>query len=241
MLEINGICPLCGAYVLKNKGKRINKRYEIAHIYPNSPTNAEAKELQGLERLGINCESFENKIALCIPCHDYYDDHKTKEEYVKLLNIKKKAMNLSNAKIAVSSQDIEDDITLLIETLSKIDQTTLRKMELNYQALKISNKIEGNYFLLINKIENYVCLYFNLIKETFQNYEKSGNLNFKLIASEIKTCFLKCKNEIDVKPLIFESMVNWLKSKSINSSTEACEAVISFFVQNCEVFDEITK
>jgi hypothetical protein len=152
LLEINGICPLCGAYVLKNKGKRINKRYEIAHIYPNSPTNAEVKELQGLERLGINCESFENKIALCIPCHGYYDDHKTKEEYVKLLNIKKKAMNLSNAKIAVSSQDIEDDITLLIETLSKIDQATLRKMELNYQALKISNKIEGNYFLLMSPL-----------------------------------------------------------------------------------------
>lgn len=34
---------------------------------------------------------------------------------------------------------------------------------------------------------------------------------------------------------------DWLKNKTQSTSKEACEVVIAFFVQNCEVFDEITK
>ena len=40
---------------------------------------------------------------------------------------------------------------------------------------------------------------------------------------------------------IFDNMVHWLQNKTQCASTSACEAVISFFVQNCEVFNEITE
>ncbi len=49
--------------------------------------NNEVLELKGLERLGDNCEEFENKVALCKDCHGYYDDHKTKDEYLNLLTL----------------------------------------------------------------------------------------------------------------------------------------------------------
>lgn len=241
LLEVGGICPLCGKYMLVEKGKRMNKQYQIAHIYPNSPIPNEVKELKGLERLGTNCEEFENKIALCKECHGYYDDHKTKYEYLKLLEIKKVLLSISKAKIATSHQDLEEDIILVINALSKINQKTLQKMKLEYQALKISNKVEDAYAILKVKIEMYVCIYFNFIKETFQNFDQTGQINFELVASEIKTSFLKCEKEIIDKSEIFESLVNWLQSKAVGSSKEACEAVISYFVQSCEVFHEITK
>ncbi|NMP11393.1 ABC-three component system protein [Paenibacillus polymyxa] len=241
LLEVSGTCPLCGKYMLVAKGKRMNKLYQIAHIYPNSPTSNEVKILKGLERLGANCEEFENKIALCKDCHGYYDDHKTKEEYLNLLRIKKGLLSASKAKIATSHQDLEQEIIIVINELSKIDQQTLQKMKLEYQALKISNKVEDIYTLLKVKIETYVCIYFNFIKETFQNLDQAGQINFELVASEIKTSFLKCEKEMISKSEIFDSLVKWLKSKSVGSSSEACEAVISYFVQSCEVFHEITK
>lgn len=241
LLEVGGICPLCGKYLLVAKGKRMNKKYQIAHIYPNSPTSNEIKELEGLERLGANCEEFENKIALCKDCHGYYDDHKTKDEYLKLLRIKKELMSVSKAKIAISHQDIEQEIIIVINALSQIDQKTLHQMKLDYQALKISDKIEDKYCLLRAKIETYVCNYFNFIKETFQNLDQAGQINFKLVASEIKTSFLKCEEDMINKSEIFDCLVKWLKSKSVGASNEACEAVISYFVQSCEVFHEITK
>jgi hypothetical protein len=241
LLEVDGMCPLCGNYLLIPKGKRMNKKYQIAHIYPNSPTPNEVKELQGLERLGTNCEDFENKIALCKDCHGYYDDHKTKEEYLRLVKIKKRLLATSKAKISTSHQDIDEEIVLVINSLTNIDPITLQKMELEYKALKISSKIEQTYSILKVKIETYVCIYFNLIKETFQNLDQENKLNFDLVASEIRSSFLKCDEEIVSKSEIFESLVKWLKSKSSGSSSEACEAVISYFVQSCEVFHEIPQ
>lgn len=241
LLEVDGICPLCGNYLLIQKGKRMNKKYQIAHIYPNSPIPHEVKELQGLERLGTNCEEFENKVALCKDCHGYYDDHKTKEEYLKLVKIKKRLLAASKAKISTSHQDIEEEIVLVINSLMSIDPVTLQKMELEYKALKISSKIEMTYSILKAKIETYVCIYFNLIKETFQNLDQENKLNFDLVASEVRSSFLKCDEEIISKSEIFEALVKWLKSKSNGSSSEACEAVISYFVQSCEVFHEISQ
>ncbi len=241
LLEVGGLCPLCGKYMLAAKGKRMNKQYQIAHIYPNSPTPNEVFELKGLERLGDNCEEFENKIALCKDCHGYYDDHKTKEEYLNLLTIKKGLLSSSKTKIATSHEDLEQEIIIVINALSKIDQNTLEEMKLDYQALRISNKIENTYSILKFKVEMYVCIYFNFIKETFKNLDHAGQLNFNLVASEIKTSFLKCEKEMISKSEIFDSLVKWLKSKLIGSSNEACEAVVSYFLQSCEVFHEITK
>lgn len=85
--EVGGFCPLCGKQLLVKKGGKVNKQYQIAHIYPNSPNAHQKAELAGLERLGNTSEDFENKIALCKNCHGYYDDHTTKEEYLKILAI----------------------------------------------------------------------------------------------------------------------------------------------------------
>lgn len=239
LLEVDGFCPLCGKYLLATKGRRTSKLYQIAHIYPNSPTPAQVKELSDLERLGTNCEEFENKIALCKDCHGLYDDHTSKKEYLMLLEIKKRLLSISKAKIAISHQDLEDEIRAVIDALSTIDNSKLRNMKLNYRALKVSNKVE--YPLLRNKIETYVCNYFNFIKEAFQNLEKLGQMNFNLVASEIRTSFLKCEIDLTSQSDTFESLVKWLRATAIGSSTEACEAVISYFVQSCEVFHEITK
>lgn len=241
LLEVGGLCPLCGKNLLAAKGNSQSKLYQIAHIYPNSPLQDEIKELDGLERLGTNCEDFKNKIALCKDCHGYYDDNKTKDEYLRLIELKKKLLNLANARASASHQDIEDEIFLVINALSTANISTLKRMELENKALKISDKIDEKYIILKYKIETYVCIYFNYIKETFRNLEASGQIDFNIIASEIKTSFLKCERELLDKSDIFSSLVNWLHSQVNTSSYEACEVIVSYFVQNCEVFHEITK
>jgi hypothetical protein len=241
LLEVKGLCPRCGKYLLAAKGSNMNKLYQIAHIYPNKPLPKEVIELDGLERLGVNCEDFANKIALCKVCHGYYDDHKTKDEYLDLLEIKKSLLRLSKARIASSHQDIEDEIVLVINALAKIDVSKLEKIKLEYKALRISNKVEDKYLILKNKIELYVCTYFNFVKETFQCLEQAEQINFEMIASEIKVTFFKCEKETQNKSEIFLSLVNWLKSKIAGVSFESCEVLISYFVQNCEVFHEITE
>ena len=80
--EVDSICPVCGISLINKQAKK-KKQFEIAHIYPNSPTKEEAKELMGVERLGSNSEDIQNWIALCSKCHTEYDFHKTKDECVE--------------------------------------------------------------------------------------------------------------------------------------------------------------
>ena len=62
--EVNFCCPLCGKLLQSRYQKKpAARRFEIAHIYPNSPTQKQYETLAGLERLGTTCEDFENKIA----------------------------------------------------------------------------------------------------------------------------------------------------------------------------------
>lgn len=86
--EVSFSCPLCGKILRHKKQGKANKLYEIAHIFPNSPTEEQYELLSKLPRLGDNSESFENKIALCKDCHNQQDYHTTQADYLKLLDIK---------------------------------------------------------------------------------------------------------------------------------------------------------
>lgn len=241
LLEVNGLCPLCGKNLLATKGNSKSKLYQIAHIYPNSPLPDQVKELMGLERLGDTCEDFENKIALCKDCHGIYDDRVTKKEYLALVDKKKKLLKAANSKESMSFQDLEEEISLILNSLNVITNDDLREVGLKYRGIEVKMKFEARYTILKNKIESYNCTYYYFIKETFQNLERANQVHFNIIASEIKTSFLKCNKEMDDKSDIFNSLVLWMNSKIKEASIEACEVVIAFFVQNCEVFDEITE
>ena len=90
--EVDFHCPLCSVELQSRQQKKPrHKRFEIAHIYPNRPTIEQYLALDGVERLGNNSESFENKIALCMTCHSTQDFHTTAEDYNRLLNIKNSA------------------------------------------------------------------------------------------------------------------------------------------------------
>ena len=241
LLEVEGYWPKCGKYLLRPKGNSMHKEYEIAHIYPNSPTKKEKEELKGLERLGNDCEDFKNKIALCRSCHRYYDDNKNKKEYIELVEIKKLLLKRASTKKKISNVEIEEEIRLIIKDIANVSGEEIANLKLEYKALKISKKIENKYLMLKLKVESFACNYFNFIRETFKNYENQGITDFDVVAHEVKLAFINCSKSNKDKGDIFNLMVEWLKSKTQNSSTEACEVLISFFIQDCEVFNEITK
>ena len=98
--EVNHHCPLCGEELHSRKQrKQEQKRFEIAHIYPNRPTIAQYETLRGVERLGTSTEDFANKIALCLNCHPEQDFQTTKEDYMRLLKIKKNLLLTGQWKI----------------------------------------------------------------------------------------------------------------------------------------------
>ena len=237
--EVAFSCPLCGKDLRNRRQKKTNKLYEIAHIFPNSPTVEQYELLSSLPRLGDNSESYENKIALCKDCHEQQDYHTTQEDYSNLLQKKKYFLQLTNLHDATLTLGLEREIADVVNKISSLHEDELAG--LNYSPVNLSKKFTAGETLLKMKITVYVTSYYPYIRDLFKEIEGTNGFRLDTLSLQIKCCFLKMEGISDKKSLIFDQIVDWVKVKTLSESRDACEAVISFFVQNCEVFHEITK
>jgi cytochrome c553 len=234
LAETGNHCPLCGEPLLGKKSGKSMKLYQIAHIYPYSPTKEQLEELQDVP-MAEDRESFENKIALCLNCHKKQDVHTQKEEYIRLYNKKQQLMRQTKAMDGASTVFIEDEIK---EVLQKLKEADIKKLiPLSYDAISVDKKITQENGLLLNDVRDKVVQYFLFVQEILQDIDKSGPQKSKIIASEIKTCFLKAADRGLSQEEIFSTLVDWLTSKTQSQSELACRIIISYFVQDCEVFD----
>lgn len=238
--EVNFHCPLCGIELQNRQQKKLrHKRFEIAHIYPNRPTIEQYLALNGLERLGDNSESFENKIALCMTCHSTQDFHTTADDYNELLNIKKRCLLESAMDDLSKSLDLEEKINDALLQLSNLSESNI--VALNYTPVPVANKFSNTEFLLRTKVSGYINLYYPIIREELRQLDGKSGFLFEVLSAQMKNCFLKMNIATNNKSIIYDHMVQWVKNKTHSPSIEACEAIVAYFVQNCEVFYEITE
>lgn len=237
--EISFTCPLCGKDLQHRKKKKANKLYEIAHIFPNRPTDEQYEQLSGLPRLGDNSESFENKIALCKDCHAQQDYHTTKEDYLELLEKKKHFLQLTDLHESTLTMGLEVEIANVVEKVRSLREDEMAT--LNYSPVSLTKKFSASELLLKNRIKMYVTSYYPYIRDCFKAQDGINGFRLDALSMQIKSCFLKMEGISDNKSDIFDQLAMWIMSKTLSPSRAACEAVVSFFVQNCEVFHEITE
>lgn len=237
--ETNFKCPLCGKDLLNRKQKKYNALFEIAHIYPNRPTQEQYNTLKGLDRLGKNCESFENKIALCLDCHDTQDFRTTKEEYLKLLEIKKELLKNTLFNTLTTELSLESEIEEVLQKLQNLNEEEL--VSLNYSPVKLSKKFSSNEYALNIKVSAYVTRFYPYIRDILNSLDGTNHFDVNVLCLQIKTAFTKLTTVSKNKEEIFNQLVKWIQEKTCSNSLLACEVVISFFIQNCEVFNEITE
>lgn len=238
--EVDFHCPLCGKELQYRKQKKpTEKLFEIAHIYPNSPTIEQYEALHNLERLGLNSEDYDNKIALCLECHNTQDYHTTAEEYLHLVEIKKGLLKHTAMDEAVKSLSLEEEIRTIINKLCTLSESEIA--QLNYDPIPIPNKFDKGDTLLKIKISGYIQSFYVFIRDIFRENDGINGFHLDILAGQIKACFIKLNDITDNKAEIFKEIVQWISNKTLSQSIEACEAVVSFFVQNCEVFYEIAQ
>ena len=91
----------------------------------------------------------------------------------------------------------------------------------------------------------YFCLihcknYYIYVQQLFNELDGNNGFRFDVLSSQIKAIFLKFDDLTKDYSAIYDNLVDWLQLKT-DGSKEACEVIISFFIQNCEVFHEISK
>ena len=87
--EVNGRCPICGGVLVYTKNGKINKSFEVAHIYPANPRSEEEELLKNEERLSDDVNDLKNVIAVCRICHKKFDTPRTGEEYRTWVRLKR--------------------------------------------------------------------------------------------------------------------------------------------------------
>ena len=86
------------------------------------------------------------------------------------------------------------------------------------------------------KVKNDVSSYYSIIREIFRNIDDSGK-KFEKISLQIKAFYIEAVESELTKEEIYDEITKWISIKTKEKySKEVYNIIVSFFIQNCEVF-----
>ena len=233
--EVNGVCPLCPTTLIYEKNGKNQKGFEIAHIYPLNPLPKEVILLKDEQLLNSDSDHGDNLICLCNPCHKRYDKDKTVEEYRELFKIKTDILKRKKEQNIWSKTSIEIEIFEIIELLVAKDLEFEDNLE--YSPKTINNKTNETITVLTRrKIHQNVQDYFYKISNKFKELDFIEPMTTEIISSQIKNHYLLLKKQGSNQKEIFDAMTTLLQKQTKQNNREASEIIISYFIQNCEIF-----
>ncbi|WP_373486123.1 ABC-three component system protein [Acetobacterium malicum] len=240
--ETNNTCPIYRSPLVQTTKYGTIKKYKIIQIFPDNLDNETAFEFEELIPRPKDLGAAENKIAVSRNFADEYETFPNIEDFQRLINLKKQLMKSKDLKRDITNIDLEDQIAEVLSAIAGIKSTTDLKI-LSYDALRLDDKIKTDNFMLRNVLEFRVLSYYHFIEEQFSLMESDGLLSFKLVASEVSHCFEKLESEGLSQEEICEQLSDWFMSKKESNMKYkiACDTIVAFFVQNCEVFHAISK
>lgn len=238
LAQSNYKCPLDGAPLWRKKSGSDQYIYsfQIVKIYPDDlPLDLRIyfEEIQPEPR---SLDSMDNRIALCKKCAERYISDPTPEMYKKLLECKNHIIiKQKNERISAESS-VEDEIVDIIRAIANLDGST--ELEPFTDVLRIKEKVRPENYLLGESIQDDVVKYYPFIQEQFSILDGAGNTSFDVIRSEVKVCYKKYEQAGLTQQEIYEALIDWLIGiKGMSDKYKlAAGVIISFFVQNCAVF-----
>lgn len=240
LAEADYECPICHQPLVKYVKNTPVKKYEVVSIYPDTFSGGDSDFAMIKKPQKVDAPS--NKIALCCDHAEEYILEPTVEDYTKLRKIKDRIASTHLLRIDINEAALEDEIQDVLYGLAGItDETKL--VELPLEALRLDQKILPENHLLKNDEMTRVLRYYNYIDNIFSTMTRDGTGDFNLIASEVKVAYQKLDNGLLSQDEIVNELAEWIKNKSGvgSKNMRACHIVVAYFIQNCEVFHDISK
>ncbi|WP_346355576.1 ABC-three component system protein [Azotosporobacter soli] len=234
--EVKGRCPLCGDILTHAKNNKINKTFEVAHIYPANPRHDEVVLLANEERLSADVNDMKNVIAVCRKCHRIFDTPRTVEEYRKWFRLKKKLIQDAEVKSAYAVFNIEHEIRFVLERLNE-QFLESEIVPLSYNSLKVDQKANNTLpYVIKQSIKRDVVDYFDYVRRIFIEIDKNTPYKFDTLAAQIKGFYSKCMQINQNQEYVYNALVDWINEKTDSYSRKSCEIIVAYFIQDCEVF-----
>lgn len=237
--ETGGGCPLCTLPILfqKTGSKKPSKGYEIAHIYPFSPTPLQAQALLGYP-VPPEINALGNVIALCPTCHTKYDKDFKLEELEKLRKIKDQYLSVAKAKATASQHTIQEEVYEILDAIAAFDFDVTAITPANFDISTVDKKLKtGISPLQKHEIKANAVTFYVRIRDHIRRLEQQDQASVRILQNQINSYYLAMnKQNPENKDWVFNYVAEWISAKT-NKPILAAKVLTSFFVQNCEVFD----
>ena len=233
LAEANYECPLCHKKLVETVKNQAIKKYRITQIFPDDLDEDTAALFDTAYKAPSRLDTPENLIALDEDCSDRYLLSPTVEEYKKLRETKEILSRNFAAKAAVNTIQLEEDIRTVLDALGKI-RSESELVQLEYNALRIDEKFKPENFILKTETQIQVVMYYRYIEKVFSESE----VDFDMIATEIRLSSRKLESSGMSQAEVIAALSEWIRNKAgLGPDGQfACNIVVSFFIQNCEVF-----
>lgn len=228
----HNICPICRKNNLSisygTSTKRLYENVEFS-IEPNSSKKAQIlicttcyrKDKYKIEKDGSEPSTWTN-------LRNIYNDFLLRQDVEKVFE---------NNNLA---SQIEDVVKALVE--KPADQTLTKDKPETWEAKKVKQKISDDEWLLAEEIKKLADAYYFYIKSVLSDLDNGSNRHFRKICNQVSSCYLEVSEKISNQRQIFYGIRDWIaRHAGVPENSQEALVIAAFFVQNCEVFDEISK
>lgn len=237
--EVGNKCPLCNKKLIVTKHGKKLPQYRIMSIYPENIGKDIKYKLDAIKKAPIDMGADENKIPLCLTCANSYEMDPTLDDYKILVKIKAQALNTAQLDQNLQNANLEKQIRVIVKKISEFKDEDLKIYDVGMDPVTIKEKIPESLMLRLS-VTNKVQFYYNIINQQFVDFSESSELDFSIVAFQFSIAYKKIHKFRHTREEQFQSMVSWMQQKLnlTDSYKTACETMIAFFIQNCEVFEK---
>lgn len=229
--EVKYTCPLSQTKLVDQVDGIPWCRYTLTPIFPEGLSDSDAAEYAAIYPKPKHPDAPNNLIALSNEEAEKYTLAPTIEKYKQLYEIKRRAETLTKLFSDINRIQLEEEIRVVLATLQ--NPPDLNDLpELEYTALRIDEKISDK--LLRYEVQGHVLHFYRFIENVFSEQTD----NFDEIAASIKKVSRRFESSGLPQGEVIERLSEWIREKAFlrSDGSLACHIVVSFFIQNCEVF-----
>lgn len=189
---------------------------------------------------GFDYHGSENMAVVHLECRIDYEQSFSIERCANLMANKIKAKQRYKAQLAMDEIAIEGDLRNLLDSLdSLIDPADVE--QLRYRPIKVKDKINPESHILKSEIDNLVNSYYGFIQSELRARDSEGEFDAESLGMSMRRCYKELQKIGENQDHIYDAMARWVSDSTGCENYSACRVLIAFFVQNCEVFDEIPQ
>lgn len=214
--EDNGKCPNCGRQL--------------------SLDSSDENAIVAIGLDGSSPSASSKTIGLCRKCAELHRNGELQKDINSLKENVERQSSIRN-----QTCDISFDEKLIVAVDNLLRNSKSQKTKLSLRSLKISQKIDKyKEFALYNKIRTNVVMYFSSLYEMFSSLDGDKQRSYEILSSSIKIACIRAEEKAKSKEDVFNYLTDEI-SIIADCEKSIAEIIVSYFVQSCEVFHEISE